>query len=144
MVSSQEKLARVNLQQYEYDLMVQSQGNRCLICRERPTADRALAIDHHHESGVIRGLLCGRCNLGLGYFRDRIDLLQSAARYLQHANERYADMCDRCRKAGDYSFRFPTRVEAHGPGSITAHYGCEICHSEWTCGWTSGPVHLLV
>jgi hypothetical protein len=53
----------------------------CIICGE--TQERRLAIDHDHSTGVVRGALCNRCNLGLGHFRDRPDLLRNAALYLE-------------------------------------------------------------
>jgi hypothetical protein len=43
---------------------------------------KELAIDHCHKTGKIRGLLCKNCNQGLGQFKDNIDLLLSAAKYL--------------------------------------------------------------
>lgn len=39
-------------------------------------------IDHCHQTGAVRGILCDRCNRGLGYFRDKPDFLQQAAKYL--------------------------------------------------------------
>lgn len=53
----------------EYDRLLALQGGRCAICRNRPGKKR-LAVDHHHQEGHVRGLLCGRCNhdlLGAGY-----------------------------------------------------------------------------
>lgn len=64
-------------------------GNRCMICGDRPrVGGRALCVDHCHESGTHRGVLCQPCNVGLGGFRDRIDLLLAAVGYLSTANER--------------------------------------------------------
>lgn len=46
---------------------------------------RALALDHCHETGVFRGWLCSRCNLGLGQLGDTIDSLQRALDYLKRS-----------------------------------------------------------
>lgn len=68
----------------EYRRMLASQGGACAICGVRPRR-RRLAIDHDHETGAIRGLLCGNCNLGIGHFADDPGLLQKAASYLDNA-----------------------------------------------------------
>lgn len=51
---------------------------KCVICG----ANEKLVIDHDHNTGKIRGLLCGHCNRGLGHFRDDPTLLEFAAQYL--------------------------------------------------------------
>ena len=72
----------------QYESMLEAQGGRCAICRRRPRADIALHVDHEHESGEIRGLLCFRCNNALGDFGDSERLLHRAAAYLDaHAPE---------------------------------------------------------
>lgn len=69
----------------DYDDMVTTQGGRCAICKEPcPTGNR-LAVDHDHDSGVVRGLLCMKCNTGLGHFDDSPRKLTEALAYLgQH------------------------------------------------------------
>lgn len=70
------------LSQEEYDAMVESQGGCCAICNGRP---KKLVIDHHHESGTVRGLLCSNCNTGIGMFKESTALLYNAVGYLgQH------------------------------------------------------------
>lgn len=67
-----------------YDALVARQGERCAICgTDEPGAgNRRLAIDHDHETGEVRGLLCSNCNMGMGQLGDSIDRLVAAAAYL--------------------------------------------------------------
>jgi rubrerythrin len=58
----------------------------CTICGASPDKS-AHALDHDHVTGAVRGLLCGRCNTGLGLFRDNPSLLCRAVRYLQDPPE---------------------------------------------------------
>lgn len=63
----------------DYDRMVSDQQGRCAICHsEHPQ----LSVDHDHATGTVRGLLCNRCNAGIGFLRDDVDLLRGAIRYL--------------------------------------------------------------
>ena len=72
----------------EYDRLLAHQNGACAICnrfetrRHRDGTLWALSVDHDHGSGMIRGLLCGRCNSGLANFSDSIDRLAQAIRYL--------------------------------------------------------------
>ena len=66
----------------EYYRMRKRQGGICAICRKKP-AKGTLVIDHSHNDGKVRGLLCTKCNAGLGLFGDDSDRLVSAARYLK-------------------------------------------------------------
>ena len=69
-----------------YDALATQQEGRCAICRLSPTTDeKALAVDHDHVTGVVRGLLCERCNLSIGKFHDSPALLRAAADYLERA-----------------------------------------------------------
>lgn len=70
-----------------YMAKLDAQSGACVICGHIPppggTKSAArLHVDHNHESGAVRDLLCTRCNQGLGYFRENPDLLRAAADYL--------------------------------------------------------------
>ena len=63
--------------------MLASQNGCCAICRDdKPGGRGHWHIDHDHETGQVRGLLCQRCNSGLGFFRDNITILEGAINYL--------------------------------------------------------------
>lgn len=64
----------------QYDKLLISQSGRCAICR-KPM--RTPHIDHDHATGKVRGLLCVKCNLGLGQFDESVLLLEQAIRYLR-------------------------------------------------------------
>lgn len=64
----------------EFMAMVEAHQGRCAICC-RLVGDR-LVVDHSHETGQVRGLLCGKCNTALGMFSDSVDVLKNAIDYL--------------------------------------------------------------
>lgn len=73
----------------DYQQILGGQGGTCAICGEPPKKNRRMSVDHCHETGEVRGLLCDHCNRGLGHFRDQTILLQNAISYLRtHQNER--------------------------------------------------------
>lgn len=80
-IGYQFRLKKYGVETDDYDNLVKNQENRCAICKELPTI-RKLAIDHDHIRGKIRGLLCHKCNVGLGLFEDNIAILKSAINYL--------------------------------------------------------------
>lgn len=60
-----------------------SQNNSCAICKKHEDEEPlAMAVDHCHTTGKIRGLLCANCNRALGLFKDNRDFLKSAITYL--------------------------------------------------------------
>ena len=71
---------KFNLTTEEYAQMLEKQGGVCAICGK--TCTRALAVDHDHNTGIVRGLLCNNCNRGLGHMQDDIKILENAVRYL--------------------------------------------------------------
>ncbi len=56
------------LSETDYQNMVDSQDNLCAICGQVERQNKALAVDHDHDTGEIRGLLCSYCNVRLGWF----------------------------------------------------------------------------
>lgn len=66
----------------QYNQLLKLQDNCCAICK-LPDSLNSLAVDHNHETNQIRGLLCRKCNLGLGLFKDSVELLDKARLYLQ-------------------------------------------------------------
>lgn len=70
--------------------MLSEQDHRCKICREvllaengRRNCKRGHVVDHCHTTGKVRGILCHRCNQGLGLFRDNAEHLSQAIQYLK-------------------------------------------------------------
>ena len=87
------RLKRVyGLEYGEYERMYTAQGGVCAICHQPETAMqngvlRLLSVDHCHDTGKVRGLLCHHCNAGLGHFRDNADIMQAAMDYLKMSKE---------------------------------------------------------
>lgn len=65
-----------------YYAILEKQNGVCAICKTECSQGKMLAVDHCHELGHVRGLLCAACNMGLGMFKDRIDLFAKAIEYL--------------------------------------------------------------
>ncbi len=67
----------------QYNERLEAQGGLCILCRHEDPKGYALAVDHEHETGMVRGLLCSKCNAGIALFNEDPDLLMLAAGYLQ-------------------------------------------------------------
>jgi len=68
----------------EYNTMYKNQKAKCGICKlHEKHFTRILCVDHCHITGKIRGLLCHKCNAALGAFRDNIDILKNAIKWLE-------------------------------------------------------------
>lgn len=78
-------LRRYGITEEEWQEMFERQGKACAICRSTNAqrSDRfGWVVDHCHETGKIRAILCNKCNLGLGAFDDNEKLLFDAACYV--------------------------------------------------------------
>lgn len=79
----QQQLQQYGISVADYDQMLQAQDGRCAICSSEVGAKgKSLAVDHCHETGAVRGLLCARCNVGLGMFQDDVARMRLAIDYL--------------------------------------------------------------
>jgi len=65
----------------QWQRIYDQQDGRCAICRKY-LDDCTACVDHDHETGDIRGILCTQCNSGLGMFKDNVVFLELAAKYL--------------------------------------------------------------
>lgn len=65
--------------------MMESQNHKCAICGHSDKSQKKTfpMIDHCHETGKVRGILCSSCNMGIGKFKDNIELLEAAIKYLK-------------------------------------------------------------
>lgn len=78
---------KYNISQEEYNFLFSHQNGKCKICGVHQTdLIKKLVVDHCHETGHVRGLLCNHCNSGLGFFKDRIESLEKAIRYLKETS----------------------------------------------------------
>jgi hypothetical protein len=74
----------------DYNSILIKQDYKCAICginqSETPSSkfvkNRAFAVDHNHSTGKVRGLLCGKCNMGIGGFNESIVILDKAKQYI--------------------------------------------------------------
>jgi hypothetical protein len=73
---------RYGLSQDDYYNMLESQNHVCAICGN-PGGKKRLCVDHDHDTGKVRALLCDGCNVGIGRFKDNPDLVEKAAFYLR-------------------------------------------------------------
>lgn len=82
------KARRNQLRQYgltpaDVERMQDEQAGLCAICH----SEEELVIDHCHSTGVVRGLLCGNCNKGIGLLGDDINKMWSAIQYLSRTKD---------------------------------------------------------
>ena len=88
-LSDGERQRRFGITPERYSELLKSQNGTCAICKQPETATRlgkvkALAVDHCHQSGAVRGLLCADCNTGIGKLKENVDIFQSAIQYLEY------------------------------------------------------------
>ncbi len=70
----------------DYQALFTKQNGCCAICGTTQSAWGKLAVDHNHDSGEVRGLLCFNCNTSIGKLNDDPALLRRAAEYLEESS----------------------------------------------------------
>lgn len=75
----------------KYEILKASQKSNCAICQENLDDGFGTHVDHCHKTNVVRGILCRKCNLGLGHFKDNADILKSAVKYLKKYSSKSAE-----------------------------------------------------
>ncbi len=74
---------KYNMTLADFDRMLESQGGACAICGTTESIGRGrLHVDHNHNTGKVRGLLCSNCNCGIGYLKESVGMLSKAIQYL--------------------------------------------------------------
>ena len=68
----------------DYNRMLEDQGGTCMTCPSTPESQRhgRLHVDHNHDTGEVRGLLCHNCNTALGLLNEDISTLSALITYL--------------------------------------------------------------
>ena len=74
----------------DYEKILNEQENKCAICKTSHPGGhyQRFAVDHSHDTCEIRGLLCSRCNIGIGKFEESIEIFNSAIEYLQNYHKK--------------------------------------------------------
>ena len=100
---------KYNLSVEQYEQMCKDHNHVCAICNKpEPRKNGRLCVDHNHKTDKVRGLLCSKCNAGLGLFKDNPKLLLKAIEYLN--------------PAGVVSFHYDIRDHKYD-GNIATWYG---------------------
>jgi hypothetical protein len=81
--------SKYGLSPEKFEEILKQQGYCCAICREPFTCTRYRHVDHCHDTKIVRGILCNRCNAGIGYFRNSPQIALEAAHYLNRSQAVY-------------------------------------------------------
>jgi hypothetical protein len=85
-IKHRHKMKKYGITEEDFIAMENAQNSCCAICdRPENKMNTKLSVDHSHESGNVRGLLCSNCNRGLGFFKDSPELLVKAATYVKNS-----------------------------------------------------------
>ncbi len=79
------------MSQDDYDKLLQLQNGVCAICQQECSTKRSLAVDHDHQTGQVRALLCRDCNITIGLMKEDAARLRAAADYIEKYNSKEPD-----------------------------------------------------
>ena len=98
----------------DYEILMMFQNRSCAICGK--TSEK-LVVDHDHITGLVRGLLCQGCNVGLGQFGDSTSGLRAALVYLETSHSRAIELTTWRSRVGkllrEHTGRISKATEAH-------------------------------
>jgi len=81
-----------------YDALLEEQGGCCAICGRAPKPGKHLHVDHDHDTGEVRGLLCFSCNVGVGNFGNDVERLERTVDYLETRPAEQAELAGLARE----------------------------------------------
>ena len=88
------KIDRFKISADHYAALLDVQSGKCAICGSEHQSNQrkeSLAVDHCHTTGIVRGLLCHRCNTAIGLLKDSTEILNSAINYLNTRQQVYGE-----------------------------------------------------
>lgn len=78
------QLRQYGLTEAQFAALFRAQGNACACCgRTTNKGNKSWCVDHDHQTGEVRGILCGLCNTGIGALGDNLEGLKKAVKYLR-------------------------------------------------------------
>jgi hypothetical protein len=89
-----QRLLRYGMTKQQHADMLEKQGGLCAVCKRAETKVllgrvTGLCVDHDHNTGVVRGLLCSRCNIAVGMLDEDVERAKQLARYMRrHKKEK--------------------------------------------------------
>lgn len=87
-VKSQRRMRAYGINDIRYNEILARQNNCCAICNtHKSELKKDLSVDHDHNTGKVRGLLCNNCNIGIGLLKDSSEVVHKAHLYLIHHQE---------------------------------------------------------
>jgi hypothetical protein len=81
------RLKKYGITYADFTAMLDRQDSRCAICRDPLDLGKNTHVDHCHDTGAVRGILCNRCNVAIGLLRNDPGIALGAARYLREAGK---------------------------------------------------------